>query len=210
MMYPVNPNTGKFFTLVELLTVIAIIAILAGLLLPSLGGARKRAKLTQCMNNLKQIGNAFMSYTTEYDDTMPVAIQKPTYNPSSSADPRIVDVLAPYSGNNSVFHCPMDVRPEKDYAGNTEDKTFFEAEGSSYEYVGWISGKKLKGSFGRNRRRSAAEILVMFDYECFHRTSGLLTYLQDEEDSESEVEVSSKGGAKNYLFADWHVTDKLF
>jgi len=47
----------------------------------------------------------------------------------------------------------------------------------------------------------------MYDYECFHRVSGIMNFLQDEE---ATITVSSKGGAKNYLFADWHVTDKLF
>ena len=208
-MYTVNYKTKMHFTLIELLTVISIISILAALLLPALGNARKRATLSQCMSNLKQIGTGFLNYIGDYDDTFPVAATKPTVNTSEPVPPRIVDVLQPYIGSTKVFKCPMDVRPEKDYNSDAPDKTFFEAEGSSYEYAGFLSGRKLKGTFGRRHTRSAAEIIVMYDYECFHRTSSIFSYLQDEDDSDSTVKVSNNGGAKNYLFADWHVTDKL-
>ena len=197
----------RFFTLIELLVVISIIAILAGMLLPALNNARKRAKLVQCASNLKQLGLGFASYMIDYNDVFPVAAQKPTINVS---DPRIADVLLPYAGSKKVFQCTVDIRPESDYDGGSVDKTFFKAEGSSYEYVSWLGGKKLKGSYGRHHKRSSAERIVMFDYECFHRSSDFFSFNLDEDDDEPDVQVSSKGGAKNYLFADWHVSDKLF
>lgn len=59
------------FTLIEFLVVIAIIAILASLLLPTLGRARYVAKNTSCVNQIKQMFTGLTMYTSDYDEFYP-------------------------------------------------------------------------------------------------------------------------------------------
>ena len=63
------------FTLIELLIVLAIIGILAGMLLPALASAREQARRTNCLNNLGQIGKACVAYQQPNGDYFPAFMQ---------------------------------------------------------------------------------------------------------------------------------------
>lgn len=66
-VHGVKAQTGAF-TLIELLVVIAIIAILAAILLPVLSSAQERGRRIYCLNNLKELGLAWVMYASDNDD----------------------------------------------------------------------------------------------------------------------------------------------
>ena len=88
------------FTLIELLVVIAIIAILASILMPVFASAREKARQTDCLSNVRQIGLAVSMYVQDYE-------RYPLHSSPASASPRTrwPDYLLPYTRNEAVFTC---------------------------------------------------------------------------------------------------------
>jgi prepilin-type N-terminal cleavage/methylation domain-containing protein len=104
------------FTLVELLVVIAVIALLAAMLLPALARARGKAYSTQCLSNLKQVGVALQLYTDDNHEFLPGPVwagARASYDQNSNDE--LIWRIATYLGSPSpcadtkvaqAFVCP--------------------------------------------------------------------------------------------------------
>jgi len=104
------------FTLVELLVVIAVIAILAALLLPAIGAAKSRARRTTCLNNLQQINTGVRLYSDESNDAAPAlnpeAASTNIMNLYSGYRQLIKNYVGGIRGSSmlhTTFTCPADV-----------------------------------------------------------------------------------------------------
>src|SRR5437667_5631593 len=99
------PPVERGFTLIEVLVVIAIIAILTAVLIPSLNSALESARATKDLSNLRQIGALMQTYLNDKDGILPVINAAPGIGTNASP------VIYPkYVATKKVFQSPFDKR----------------------------------------------------------------------------------------------------
>ncbi|MBV9467776.1 MAG: DUF1559 domain-containing protein [Abitibacteriaceae bacterium] len=115
------------FTLVEVLVVAAILALLAGILLPVLAGAREQARKAACQSNLHQIGLSMLQYEQDHDEMNPfdgaaciAGANGSSGDPFQRADGWVSEIM-PYARTQEVFQCPSasEHRPNQSTLGLT-------------------------------------------------------------------------------------------
>lgn len=104
---PASPRTG--FTLIEMLVVIAIIALVAALLFPVFAQARGKTRQTTCVSNMRQLGTAIALYTSDYDEQFPVTLPANVGNVIfPPANVQWAAQVYGYTKNTGIFHCNTD------------------------------------------------------------------------------------------------------
>jgi len=111
-------SARRGFTLIELLVVIAIIAILAAMSLPALARAKEAARLTRCLNNMRQLALCWTMYIGDCNDAMPLNYAQNGYgslpddwvtgdvNQANDPNAIIAGTLYPYNKSLEIYQCP--------------------------------------------------------------------------------------------------------
>jgi len=218
---------GKAFTLVEVLVVIAVIALLMAILMPALQRVKKMAKAIVCQSNLRQWGLWFPMYTSDNDERF-FAMHHPHGHPWH-------EVMRPYYKDfNDVLLCPMAAKHKCE-----SDRHYWQEHGGG-KFSSWAvpvgasepSGRYRYGSYGLNGSvrndpndyyyhgpywkttlvKSPANVPVFFDCQ------GSRSYAENADEpplydgegasrsaTNEEVCFNRHDGYVNFLFLDWTV-----
>jgi prepilin-type N-terminal cleavage/methylation domain-containing protein/prepilin-type processing-associated H-X9-DG protein len=140
MKSPIYPSLSKHaFTLVELLVVISIIGLLAGLAIPAIAGARSKANDSKCLSNLRQIGLAFLSFASDNSGFLPRGNNNTDDTGTAGREYyKAVYAYIPTLNNkmsgkqvNKVFLCPAEKQPPDQSTSCTQYTASFALETGS-------------------------------------------------------------------------------
>ena len=226
-----TPRHDSGFTLIELLVVIAIIGILAAMLFPFVGSAKEKANRNDCLNNLKQWGQAMTQYVDSHHGLFPthggdvpsVDDENAWYNvlpPFIGGGVKTMKEMAekavprPGSGIPTPFLCKSDRSVGfEDEEAVSELKTYY----SSYTLNSWLDDAANAGKFTKRLRSSQltpqhkppvyAENFVVMTETCHGEHGGV--NLSNLEEPDGSATAFRHDNAINVLFADGHASTEL-
>lgn len=175
-------------TLMELLIVIAIIAVIAGLIYSVMMQSRKRAYLVNCISNLKQLVLAVHAYE---DDWGMIPMRYPNIHKTQEGEFGFVtQLIYPYVRDLRVYICPEDTEPETDAIW---DRPIFwrgKNWATSYEY--YVTERNLK-DYGISIPPVPPRLVLFL---CFKHSRSQNVVLISRYDG--TIEIAPKGRYKTY------------
>jgi len=210
------------FTLIEMLTVISIIGLLVGMLLPALSGAREKGRQVACQSNLHQIGVAILVYAGDYQNHTP-----PAFETENGQEVTWYTLLT--NGNyttTKVFQCPDDRRNATTGTTPMTPRSYamvigYQNTAASYNNNGvgnfWIAGSRLTCPWLTN-----SQVAVVAEYYTSPTVANPIVPTLEDQGTISPFVTSSYGAwsqsnptpssrhsgsplTGNYLFLDGHV-----
>ena len=190
-----NANYYRAFTLVELLVVIAVIAILTSFLVPTVSSSRQKANAIKCMGQLREWGSAVSSFQGDRDGLFPAGswyVELAPYVglesiwlPGSTTKPR--------PGAKSLYSCPSASLAE--FPANSTGKISY-AMNNLIHVPGRNTGPIAVPTLRRSHLSKPSSFVVMFDAKTASAYGGTGDLLQRH----------GKSNIGNILFADGSIT----
>jgi prepilin-type N-terminal cleavage/methylation domain-containing protein/prepilin-type processing-associated H-X9-DG protein len=214
------------FTLIEMLTVVSIIGILAALLMPALSGAREKGKQISCQSNLHQIGLAILVYAGDYQNHTPPAFQ---FDKNGTKYAWYTVLTNGNYVTTKVFHCPDDPRTPQTGSTPVSYAMVIGYANTPAQYCTgnpnnpgnfWIAGSRLTCPYLTNSSVAIVTEFYSADYSIFHNfedtSSAFQPYVTSSyaynansrlqnNNPPLSMHVHSSPLKGNYLFLDGHV-----
>ncbi len=208
---------GAAFTLLEIVVVLAILCLLAGLLFPVFMQARSRARKTTCISNLKQLHSAFANYAQDNDSFLPpyqngrnahFGVSNHTYDvPEKGRE--LVQALHPYTKSDALWFCPDDF-----WAGtNANDGSHGILLSIDHRYASYRTevrlglGSRLEALVGEKVTMEGPTLFLQTQSQ---RNAANICLLNDIPSPGAITQPYSHSGSHNLLFFDGHVQTKPY